>query len=151
MEIELGDLSSKPVIELLEAHLTEMYATSPPESIHALDVSKLKDPKITFWICRRNDELLGCIAIKELDDRHGEIKSMRTSAKARKQGIASSLLSHLIDVARERGYHRLSLETGAMDFFKPARTLYEKFGFQYGDPFGDYVPDPNSKFMTRTL
>lgn len=151
MEIAVDNLQGAGVLQLLEEHLADMYATSPPESVHALDVDALKHPSITFWSAQDNGDILGCIALKELDAQHGEIKSMRTSSAARNRGVASQLLSHLIHEAKARGYQRLSLETGAEDYFIAARALYEKNDFQYCDPFASYQPDPNSKFMTREL
>jgi len=151
MEITIDNLESPEVIALLEEHLADMYATSPPESVHALDVEKLKMPEITFFSCWQDAQLMGCAAIKHLDPDHAELKSMRTTPLARKQGVGSTLLQHVIGVAETRGYKKLSLETGAEDFFQPARNLYEKFGFQYCEPFNGYWDDPNSKFMTLTL
>ncbi len=151
MDIKINTLEGGAVLRLLEEHLVDMYATSPVESVHALDVEALKHPSITFWSAETNGVVLGCIAIKELSPNHGEIKSMRTATSARNQGVASALLSHIIEVAESRQYERLSLETGSMDFFKPARRLYERNGFSYCEPFADYQPDPNSCFMTRTV
>nr|WP_274616634.1 GNAT family N-acetyltransferase [Vibrio parahaemolyticus] len=136
---------------MLEEHLQDMYATSPPESVHALDVSKLKLPSITFWTGWDGEQLLGCVAMSQLEDGHAELKSMRTTPSARKQGVASRLLNHVIEQAKHQGIQRLSLETGSMAFFEPAHRLYEKHGFVYCEPFGDYQPDPNSRFMTLAL
>ncbi|EJG0102834.1 GNAT family N-acetyltransferase [Vibrio parahaemolyticus] len=151
MRIEIDNLERPPVIALLEEHLQDMYATSPPESVHALDVSKLKLPSITFWTGWDGDQLLGCVAMSQLEDGHAELKSMRTTPSARKQGVASRLLNHVIEQAKHQGIQRLSLETGSMAFFEPAHRLYEKHGFVYCEPFGDYQPDPNSRFMTLAL
>lgn len=151
MDIKIDDLNGGEVIQLLKEHLEDMYATSPPESVHALDVSALKAPQITFFSCWQNRELLGCAAIKELDATHAELKSMRTSNKARNLGVGTLLLEHIVNISTDRGYNKISLETGSQDFFKPARNLYEKFGFQYCAPFADYQPDPHSKFMSRAL
>ncbi|HHF0509351.1 GNAT family N-acetyltransferase [Vibrio antiquarius] len=151
MRIEIDNLERPPVIALLEEHLQDMYATSPPESVHALDVSKLKLPSITFWTGWDGDQLLGCVAMSQLEDGHAELKSMRTTLSARKQGVASRLLNHVIEQAKHQGIQRLSLETGSMAFFEPAHRLYEKYGFAYCEPFGDYQPDPNSRFMTLAL
>lgn len=128
-----------------------MHATSPPESVHALDVDGLLNPAVTFWVAWEDGTAIGCVALKELDSFHGEIKSMRTTAQARNRGVGSQLLKHLIQQAKSRGYTRLNLETGSQDFFEPARRLYTKFGFEYCNPFSDYTPDPNSKFMTREI
>ncbi len=151
MEIKPDTIEHESVIALLQEHLTDMHETSPPESIHALDVTGLKHPSITFWVMWENGRALGCAALKELDSAHGEIKSMRTAAIARNRGVATQLLSHLVETARGRGYTRLSLETGSMAFFEPARSLYRKFGFEFCEPFADYTRDPNSNFMTRRL
>ncbi|HAS6763067.1 GNAT family N-acetyltransferase [Vibrio parahaemolyticus] len=151
MRIEIDDLERPQVLALLEEHLQDMYATSPPESVHALDVSKLKLPSITFWTGWDGEQLLGCVAMSQLEDGHAELKSMRTTPSARKQGVASRLLNHVIEQAKHQGMQRLSLETGSMAFFEPAHRLYEKHGFVYCEPFGDYQPDPNSRFMTLAL
>ncbi|MGB6137812.1 MAG: GNAT family N-acetyltransferase [Shewanella sp.] len=151
MDILLDDLQDAGVIELLQAHLADMYATSPPESVHALDIDALSHPSITFWCAKRQGEVIGCVAIKELNNTHGEIKSMRTSVAARNQGVATALLLHLLREAKRRGYQQLSLETGSMDFFAPARRLYQRHGFEYCGPFADYQADPNSLFMTRFI
>ncbi|CAI2342512.1 GNAT family N-acetyltransferase [Vibrio parahaemolyticus] len=151
MRIEIDDLERPQVLALLEEHLQDMYATSPPESVHALDVSKLKLPSITFWTGWDGEQLLGCVAMSQLEDGHAELKSMRTTPSARKQGVASRLLNHVIEQAKHQGIQRLSLETGSMAFFEPAHRLYEKHGFSYCEPFGDYQPDPNSRFMTLAL
>ncbi|HGY9593887.1 TPA: GNAT family N-acetyltransferase [Vibrio campbellii] len=151
MKIEVDNLERAEVIALLEEHLQDMYATSPPESVHALDLDKLKAPEVTFWTGWREKQLLGCAAIKELDEQHAELKSMRTTPSARGQGVASQLLIHVIEQAKQKGLRRLSLETGSMGFFEPARLLYEKHGFVYCEPFGDYELDPNSQFMTLEL
>ncbi|WP_163100417.1 GNAT family N-acetyltransferase [Peribacillus alkalitolerans] len=151
MEIKLDDLTGTKVIQLIGEHLQGMAQNSPPESIHVLNLEGLKKPEITFWCAWEQDELLGCGALKELDGQHGEIKSMRTSSSHLKKGVAKSILQHIIDEAERRGYRRLSLETGSMDAFEPARRLYNSFGFQYCQPFSDYKEDPNSVFMTRKL
>lgn len=151
MEIKIDDLSGGEVIELLEEHLADMYATSPPESVHALDIKALKSPEITFFSAWKDNQLLGCVAIKELDHNHAELKSMRTSQFARQSGVASKLLQHVLDTGIIRQYQRISLETGSEAYFKPARSLYEKFGFDYCEPFADYRLDPNSHFMSITV
>ena len=128
-----------------------MRRISPPESVHALDLDKLRRPEITFWTAWRGKELLGCGALKQLSAEHGEIKSMRTSSAHRREGVASAMLKHILKEAKRRRYQRLSLETGSPDFFAPARSLYAKFGFRKSDPFADYVEDPYSVFMTMEL
>jgi putative acetyltransferase len=136
---------------LLNEHLQSTYALSPPESVHALDVAKLRKPDITFWSVWDGPVLVGCGALKELDARHGEVKSMRTPNSLRRRGAGRSILAHIITVARSRGYERLSLETGSMEAFMPAQRLYESFGFEYCQPFGEYAEDPNSVFMSLRL
>ena len=151
MRIELDDPARPDVFALLEEHLRSMHELSPPESVHALDVSRLKSPDIAFWTVRDGNTLLGCGALKELDPEHGEVKSMRTPAALRRRGAGRAVLSHILQEARARGYRRLSLETGSMDAFVPAQMLYESFGFSYCGPFAGYKPDPNSVFMTLEL
>lgn len=151
MKIEIDDLSRPEIHALLNEHLQSMYALSPPESVHALDLDKLRKPEITFWSAWDGSLLLGCGALKELDRKHGEVKSMRTPTALRRRGAGRAILTHIIEVARSRAYERLSLETGSMDAFKPAQRLYESFGFTYCGPFGEYVEDPNSLFMSLCL
>jgi putative acetyltransferase len=153
VRIEVEDLSAADVHALLERHLDEMRAVSPPESCHALDLDGLRAETVTFWTARREDDatLLGCGALRELSADEGEIKAMRTAPAARRGGVAAALLRTIMDEAQRRGYGRLSLETGSQDFFAPARELYVRHGFSACGPFGSYVDDPNSVFMTRTL
>ena len=151
MRIVLDDLSGPEVSNLIGEHLRNMHQLSPPESIHALGLEKLRQPDITFWTVWEGAELLGCGALKELDASHGEIKSMRTAAAHVRKGVASVMLRHILDEAKRRGYRRLSLETGSGEAFEPARTLYRRFGFAECGPFGHYVLDPNSTFMTMGL
>jgi putative acetyltransferase len=151
MRIELDDLSRPAVHALLNEHLSSMYRLSPPESVHALDLEKLRRPDITFWTAWEGELLLGCGALKELGPDHGEIKSMRTPEAHRRRGAGRAILAHIVAVAKARSYGRLSLETGAMKAFRPAQELYRSFGFDYCGPFGDYVEDPNSVFMTLRL
>jgi putative acetyltransferase len=151
LHIKIDDLSGGEIAEFLQQHIDEMRSISPPESKHALDLDGLRHPSVTFWTVRDGESLVGSGAIKDLGDRHGEIKSMRTSARHKKLGIASMLLKHMIEHATQRGFTRLSLETGAQKFFEPARNLYTKHGFEFCGPFGDYREDPNSVFMTVIL
>jgi putative acetyltransferase len=151
MKIEIDDLSRPAIHALLNEHLQNMYELSPPDSVHALDLDKLRKPGITFWTAWEGAELLGCGALKELDRAHGEVKSMRTPARLRRRGAGRAILAHIIEVARSRNYGRLSLETGSMEGFRPAWTLYESFGFARCGPFAGYVEDPNSVFMTLRL
>jgi len=150
-EIRIDDLKGLEVADLLAEHLREMHFHSPPESVHALDLDALRRSDITFWSVWSGDKLAGCGALKELDRHHGEIKSMRTSNEFRGKGAGKLILRHILDEAEKRGYTRLSLETGSMSHFDPARRLYESFGFEYCGPFDHYILDPNSVFMTREL
>ncbi|RDI97631.1 GNAT family N-acetyltransferase [Dyella solisilvae] len=151
MDIRLDDLRGPEIAALLQEHLDDMKLHSPPESIHALDLDKLRQPDISFWTLWQDGELLGCGAIRQLDVTHGEIKSMRTSMRHRRKGVAARMLRHILDEAARRGYHRLSLETGSPAAFTPARELYARFGFVPCGPFADYAEDPYSVFMTREL
>lgn len=151
MKIEIDDLSRPQVLALLQEHLDSMRALSPPESVHALDLERLRRPEITFWTAWDGPRLLGCGALKELDRTHGELKSMRTPEVHRRRGAGRAILAHIVGVARSRSYQRLSLETGAMPAFRPAQRLYESFGFACCAPFGDYAEDPNSVFMSLSL
>jgi putative acetyltransferase len=151
MKLEVDDLSRPAVHVLLNEHLQSMYQLSSPESVHALDLEGLRKPEIRFWTAWEGGVLVGCGALKELDRKHGEVKSMRTTNACRRKGVGRTILSHIIQVARSRSYERLSLETGSMEAFKPAHKLYESFGFTYCGPFGEYIEDPNSVFMTMRL
>jgi putative acetyltransferase len=151
MRIAVDDLSGPEVRALLGEHLSNMHELSPPESVHALDVTGLQSPDITFWSVWEGTVLMGCGALKELDATHGEVKSMRTPLRLRRRGAGRAVLTHIINEARARGYARLSLETGSMEAFRPAQRLYESFGFEFCAPFGPYHPDPNSTFMTLRL
>ncbi len=148
MHIKIDDLSSPEIIEFLEEHLQHMINVTPPGSVHALDIDALKTPEITFWSVWEGAQLIGCGALKELDSRHAEIKSMRTASSHLRKGVASYLLKYILTEASRRKYQRVSLETGSFDAFKPARNLYTKFGFTYCEPFSDYIQDPNTVFMT---
>lgn len=151
MNIKHDDLSSGDVIALLEEHLKDMYATSPPESVHALDVTALKSPDITFFSAWQGDVVAGCVAIRKLSNTEAELKSMRTVAAFRNKGVATQLLTFVIEFAIANGYQTLSLETGTQGYFNAARQLYAKNGFKDCEPFGNYQLDPNSHFMTKPL
>ncbi|MFI4958755.1 MAG: GNAT family N-acetyltransferase [Lysobacterales bacterium] len=151
MHIHLDDLTGSEIIRLLREHLQGVAQHSPPESIHALDLDGLRQPEITFWSVWHDDELMGCGALKELDRRHGEIKSMRTSAAHLRKGVATRLLQYILEEAERRGYERVSLETGSMEGFATARHLYARFGFVSCGPFAGYVEDSNTTFMTRAI
>ena len=151
MDIREDDLEGSGIRALLEEHLVDVALHSPPESVHALGIEELHGPDITVWTAWEAGELLGCGALKEIDSRHGEIKSMRTATAHLRRGVGSAVLEHLILEARRRSYRRLSLETGSMEAFAPARGLYARFGFAPCPPFADYRPDPCSVFMTLAL
>jgi len=151
MDIRIDDLNGPEIIELIGEHLQGMSLNSPIESIHALNLTQLKSKEITFWSAWEENELLGCGALKEINSSHGEVKSMRTSSLHLRKGVAKEILQHIIEEAQRRGYRLLSLETGSMDAFEPARKLYAIFGFDYCGPFSDYQEDPYSVFMKKAL
>lgn len=151
MRIIEDDLRGTAIRALLDQHLDWTASLSPPESVHALKLDELRSSQVTLWTAWDGDELLGCGALQELDAGHAEVKSMRTAQEHLGKGVASALLYHMIEVARRRGYKRLSLETGSAAEFAPAHALYQKHGFEFSDPFGDYSPDPYSAFMTRVI
>jgi putative acetyltransferase len=150
-KISIDDPRADDVRGLLERHLAFANLHSPPEDVHALDVDALLDPAVTFFSFRRGGDLLGVAALKRLDPRHAEVKSMHVAEAARGRGIARVMLDHLLGVARDRGFRRVSLETGSMSAFAPARSLYASAGFTPCAPFGDYRPSRNSTFMTLSL
>ncbi|WP_457095889.1 GNAT family N-acetyltransferase [Lysobacter sp. P5_B9] len=151
MDIRVDNLESPEVLALLREHLDSIAPTAPAESRHALDLSGLRSPDITFWSIWDGPALAGFGALKHLTESHAEVKSMRTAASHLRQGVASRMLQHIIQEAAARGYSRLSLETGSMAFFEAARRLYIAFGFTPCPPFGSYKADPNSVFMTGQL
>ncbi len=151
MQIRLDDLSDPRIAAFLQEHIRDMRAVSPPQSKHALDLEGLKRPEIRFWSGWIGPELVACAALKQLDATHGELKSMRTSSGHRRQGLAQAMLLHVLERARSAGLRRVSLETGSMPFFEPARRLYQRHGFVPCEPFADYRPDPNSVFLTRVV
>ena len=151
LHIRVDDLRGPEIRLLLEEHLRQMHELSPPESVHALDLDALRSPDITFWTAWSDGMLLGCGALRQIDPEHGEIKSMRTAPAARRKGVARAMLAHILAQAQQRGFRRLSLETGSQPGFEPARQLYARFGFVPCGPFADYAPDPSSTFMTRDM
>jgi putative acetyltransferase len=151
MRIAVDDLSGPEIAAFLAEHVEQLRAITPVESKYALDLDGLRRPEVTFWSVTDAGALVGCGAIKQLGDGHAEVKSMRTVSARQRSGVASLVLSHLIDEARRGGITRLSLETGSAEFFRPARNLYEKFGFEYCPAFADYRPSPHNVFMTRAL
>ncbi len=151
MEIKIDDLSGAAICQLLNEHIEEMAQTSPEDSCHALNIDALKSPDITFFSAWHGATLLGCVALKALDNKHIELKSMRTTSQARQRGVATALVKHALTLAVFHGYQRISLETGTHDYFAPARHLYRKLGFDKCGPFADYEVDPHSCYMTRRL
>jgi len=149
--ISIDDPRATDVRSLLERHLAFASLHSPPEDVHALDVDGLLDPAVTFFSFRSDGELLGVAALKRLNEHHAELKSMHVEEASRGRGLGRALLDHLIGVARDRGFRRISLETGSTPAFEPARSLYASAGFRPCGPFGDYIPSRNSTFMTRSL
>lgn len=151
MKIIKDDVSNANVVALLEEHIQDMYATSPPESVHTLDLDALRQPEISFWVVWDEDKAAGCVALKQHADDWAEIKSMRTSNHYRGKGVGKLLLEHVLLQASERGYQCLRLETGSEPFFAPARNIYQSYGFEVRGPFADYTNDPNSVFMEKLL
>lgn len=151
MQIYRDDLTGKHIAAFLQEHLEQMHQITPPESVHALDLEELRSPNITFWSAWDNHELLGCGALKQLDPKTGEIKSMRTASAHRRKGVASKILEQIITEAKQRHYNCLKLETGSFAEFAPARSLYLRYGFEYCRHFAEYIDDPNSVFMTKSL
>lgn len=150
-QISVDDPRAADVRALLARHLTFANSHSPPEDVHALDVDGLLGPEVTFVSYRSGGVLLGVGALKRLDAEHAELKSMHVAEEARGRGIGRAILDHLLALARERGYRRVSLETGSMEAFAPARSLYASAGFTPCPPFGDYWDSPNSTCMTLSL
>jgi putative acetyltransferase len=151
MQITLGDLNDSRIIDLLRYHVTTARAQTAPGSAHALDLKGLQSPDISFWAAWNGETLVAVGALKELSEDHGEVKSMHTAQTARRKGVGSAMLQHIISFARSRGISRLSLETGSWDYFQPAVTFYQRHGFIECPPFADYVQDTNSIFMTLDL
>jgi putative acetyltransferase len=139
------------VIAFLQAHLDDMHRISPPESVHALDAEQLRQADIRFWTAWVGDVLVGSCALKQLEDTHLELKTMRVEADYRGTGVAQQLLDFVLQQARQSGARQVSLETGSEDFFAPARRLYARNGFAACEAFGSYRPDPNSCFMSRAV
>ena len=151
MKIIEGGLASEQVQQMLRQHLLDMAKHSPPGSVHALDVHALRVPEVSFFSMWDMDTVAGCAALKALDARNGEVKSMRTAPAYLRRGVVGRLLDKLIKEACERGYHSLWLETGSAEAFKPARLFYQRAGFTVCEPFASYTLDPHSVFMTKRL
>jgi len=151
IEIRVDDLAGEAIRALIAFHLDGMHDTSPPESVHALDIDGLRHPSVTFWSAWIDGDLAGIAALKSIDAERGELKSMRVDDRFRGSGVGRALLRHLIAEARRRGMTSLWLETGSPDDFVPAQRLYESEGFTRCGPFEGYTDDPFSVFMTRAL
>ncbi len=151
IKIQTADLETPEFAALIDAHAELMLSLSPPGSCHFLPMEGLRDPDVTVWEMRDGETLVGCGALKELSNDHGELKSMHTLSTRRGAGFGRKMLDHVLAEARMRGYSKISLETGSTDGFKPSRTLYSSSGFELCGPFGDYKVDPHSVFMTKTL
>ncbi len=150
-EIAEADPRAEDVRTLLGRHMSFARATTRPEDVFALEADELTDSAVTLFSLRAGDAVLGVGALKRLDGAHAEVKSMHTAEEARGRGVGRALVDHLIGVARERGYRRVSLETGSGPAFEPARRLYASAGFEPCEAFGDYRPSPNSAYMTLEL
>ena len=146
-----GNFDNLEVNDLLKKHFIELRSVSPAGSTHVLDINGLKDPSIKFWSLWENNELVGCGALKFLEKKHGEFKSIRVADNYRKKGIGEKIIDHLIEEAKKLEVSKLSIETGAGNFFLPARKLFSKFGFKKCPPFAHYKIDPNSCYFTLDL
>ena len=146
-----GNFDNSEVNDLLKKHFVELRSVSPAGSTHVLNIDGLKDPSIKFWSLWENNELIGCGALKFLEKNHGEFKSIRVADQFRKKGIGERIINHLIEEAKKLKISKLSIETGAGDFFLPARNLFSKFGFKTCPPFAHYKDDPNSCYYTLNL
>lgn len=151
LRIEKGGLDNEQVIAMLRFHFDTNISVTPKGSAHVFDLSRLKEPDISFWSAWDGDTLMGVGALKRMSASEGEIKSMHTLKTARCSGVGSAILTHLIGEAKRAGLSRLYLETGSFDFFAPARALYLRHGFNECAPFAGYKPDPNSTFMTMEI
>ena len=146
-----GNFDHPEVHELLTKHFVELRAASPEGSAHVLDIPGLQDKSIKFWSLWNNDMLMGCGALKFLGKEHGEFKSIRIHDNFRRKGNGISVINHLINEAKKLNINKLSIETGAGDFFKPARKLFKQCGFEVCGPFAHYKEDINSVYFTKTL
>ena len=151
MKIQVDNLESIEVKQLLQEHHDDMLKHSPPESVHALDLASLKAPDVTFWTVLIDGQLAGCGALKRLNEKHAELKSMRTSQKFLRKGVAAKLLAHMMAIAKAQSYQKISLETGTMEAFAPAQKLYKSFGFKECQPFSNYQEDPYSIFLSKSV
>lgn len=151
LNIHLADCDDPTLRTFLEEHLADMAPHSPLESQHALDLSALRQPTVQLWVAWKEQRIAGTCALAVLTPGHEELKSMRTNPDFRGQGVASQLLRHALSNARVRKVARISLETGSREFFAPARALYKKHGFDQCQPFGSYIEDAHSHYMTRSL
>jgi len=150
-QIREDDLNGPEIIALIETHVAHMSGQSPKECCHVLNIDALRVPEITFWSVWDGDQLVGCGALKEIASNHGEIKSMHTAAVHRGRGVGNKVLAHIVAEATNRGYNRLSLETGSTDGFEPALNMYRNAGFKSAEPFGDYAENPFTVFLALDL
>ena len=146
-----GNFDNPEVNNLLKKHFIELRSVSPAGSTHVLDVEGLKDPSIKFWSLWENEKLIGCGALKFLDSQHGEFKSIRVADEFRKKGFGEKIIFHLIEEAKKLKIKKISIETGSGNFFKSARELFKKFGFEPCEPFAHYTEDPNSCYYTKNI
>lgn len=151
MDIKVDDLTHPEIRTLVQTHLAEMAGRKEAILSHALNLEELQADNVTFFSVWEGETLTGCGAVKELDENQGEIKSMHTARRFRRRGVSAALLFHITKLAKDRGYTRLSLETHPGEDYAPARKLYERFGFDYCGPFGDYKEHPYSVFMTKSI
>lgn len=151
MKVKLDTIDTPQVAELLRQHLQGMHAQTPPESVHALNLSAYHSPHLKLWSAWEENQVVGCGALQDLGDGHGEIKSMRTKNAFLRRGVAAAILNAIVDYAQQHKFRRLSLETGATEHFSAAHAFYRKRGFVETTPFGSYQPDPHSLFFTLTL
>jgi putative acetyltransferase len=151
IRITQGDVADPRVLALIETHVSLARGSTAPDSAHALDITGLQSPDVELYTLWDDDVPVAIGALKHLSPDHGEVKSMFADPSARRRGTGSAMLAHIIATAKERGMSRLSLETGSWEYFAPARAFYQRHGFRECEPFAQYVPDPNSVFMTLSL
>lgn len=151
MDVIIDALKDGKVESLLDTHLKQMHKYSPEESIHALDRAQMREPSMTFWSIRKDNEVMGCGALKQISASTVELKSMKTNDKFLRMGVAETLLKHILQHAISKGYASVFLETGAHQAFLPAIKLYQKYGFVECEAFANYQPDPHSRFFKKLL
>tara|TARA_B100000575_G_scaffold56276_1_gene42315 strand:- start:845 stop:1303 length:459 start_codon:yes stop_codon:yes gene_type:complete len=146
-----NNFDNPQVNELLKTHFIELKSVSPEGSSHVLDIEGLKVPSIKFWSLWENNDLIGCGALKILSENHGEFKSIRVANRFRQKKYGEKIIDHLIEKSKNQGIKKLSVETGAGEFFAPARKLFKNFGFKECKPFAHYKEDPNSCYYNLNL